>query len=67
MTNPRNVRFISRISNKKIYVSLAVKGIAKEITNNYAIIEINGLSLQVRQLLNKYKIIILSNDIHIYY
>lgn len=61
MTNPRNVRFISRISNKKFCVFLAVKGIAKEITNNYAIIEINGLSLQVQQLLNKYKIIILSN------
>lgn len=61
ITNPRNVRFISRISNKKIYVFIAGKGIAKQMTNNYAIIEINRLSLQVRQLLNKYKIIILSN------
>ncbi|KAJ4447715.1 hypothetical protein ANN_09723 [Periplaneta americana] len=61
LTDPSNIRFISRISNGRICIYLASKKIVEELTTKYQRIMINNESLQLRPFLTKYKRVILSN------
>ncbi|KAJ4444777.1 hypothetical protein ANN_06574 [Periplaneta americana] len=61
LTDPSNIRFISRISNGRICIYLASKKIVEELTTKYQQIMINNESLQLRPFLTKYKRVILSN------
>ena len=61
ITDPSNIRFISKISNSRICIYLASKRIAEDIANKYQKITINDICLELRSLLTKNKRIIISN------
>ena len=61
LTEPTNIRFVSRISNNRICIYLANKKSVEEICTHYPRIEINNIQLEVRPLLTKQKRVILSN------
>lgn len=61
LTDPSNIRFVSRISNGRICIYLTNKKIVEDITTKYTRIKINNESLMIRPLITKTKRVILSN------
>ncbi|PSN46791.1 hypothetical protein C0J52_19143 [Blattella germanica] len=50
LTEPTNIRFVSRISNNRICIYLANKKSVEEICTHYPRIEINNIQLEIAQL-----------------
>lgn len=61
LTNPSNIRYVSRISNGRICIFLSSKKCVEDLILTNPKILINNISLEVRPLLTKNKRIILSN------
>lgn len=61
ITDPANIRFVSRISNSRICIFLSSKQIVENITSSYSKIIIGNNTVSLRPLINSHKRIILSN------
>ncbi|KAK2577971.1 hypothetical protein KPH14_012745 [Odynerus spinipes] len=61
LTDPNNIRFISKISNNRVCIFLSSKEIADELTEHHKEIHIQNNILQLRPLISKLKRIIISN------
>lgn len=61
ITDPRNIRFISRISNNRICIFLSSKEEAENLTDKHKLITIKDQELTIRPLINKHKRVIISN------
>ena len=61
ITDPSNIRYISRISNARICIYLSSTKVAETLTSTHPTIQVNGMELPLRPLLTQNKRIILSN------
>jgi len=61
MVQPRNILFISRISNNRFCIFLISKEILESLLTKTQVININGHEIQIRRLLNPTKRIVISN------
>ena len=61
IVQPRNILFVSRISNNRFCIFLSSKEILESLLSKTQIININGQEIQIRRLLNPAKRIVISN------
>lgn len=61
IVQPRNILFVSRISNNRFCILLSGKEILESLLTKTQIININGHEIQIRRLLNPAKRIVISN------
>ena len=61
IVQPRNILFVSRISNNRFCIFLTSKEILESLLAKTQIININGQEIQIRRLLNPAKRIVISN------
>jgi len=61
IVQPRNILFVSRISNNRFCIFLSSKEILESLLAKTQIININGHEIQIRRLLNPAKRIVISN------
>ena len=60
-TSPSNIRFILRISGKRVCIYLTTKANADDLTDNKRSITINNQPFVIRPLIDRVKRIIISN------
>lgn len=61
IVQPRNILFVSRISNNRFCIFLTNKEILESLLTKTQVININGYEIQIRRLLNPAKRIVISN------
>lgn len=61
IVQPRNILFVSRISNNRFCIFLSSKEILESLLTKTQTININGHEIQIRRLLNPAKRIVISN------
>lgn len=61
LTDPLNIRYVSRISNSRICIFMSTQNVVNELCLNHPTVNINNISLNLRPLVIQNKRIILSN------
>jgi hypothetical protein len=61
VTDPSNIRFVSRISLGRVCMQLCTKQIAEELTTKFTKISINNVSLEFKPIIARNKRVILCN------
>ena len=61
LTEPSNIRYVSRISNARICIYLASKKVAEEIVTKYPKVKVGNMLLELRPLITKNVRVVLSN------